>query len=92
MNNMEFSISFPCPIGQYVYLNPSDGSGPRACSVQGYYLTPRGNYVRLYPLIQPKNWLGNQSYYYKAALSSFGKTWFLTLEDAQASFNERRKI
>lgn len=75
-------IRIPCPVGSHVYLNPADSSIPCLCSVQGYHITLRRSYVRLYPIIQPKDWLGNQSYYYKASLSSFGKTWFLTLEEA----------
>lgn len=79
---------FPCAVGSHVYLNTSDSLTPRLCSVQGYHLTLRRNYVRLYPIIQPKDWLGNQSYYYKVALSSFGKTWFLTLEEAKRALRD----
>lgn len=54
----------------------------------GYEAFVVGGYVRLYPIIQPKDWLGNQSYYYKVALSSFGKTWFLTLEEAKRALRD----
>lgn len=42
---------FPCAVGSHVYLNTSDSSAPRLCSIQGYHLTLRRNYVRLYPII-----------------------------------------
>lgn len=81
----------PCPVGSYVYLNTKEDSVPVLCSVQGYYHTIRRNYVRLYPIIQPKDWLGNLSYYYKIAISSFGKTWFKTSDEAMEARSQCKK-
>lgn len=72
-----------------VYLVTKDDSKPVICDVLGYYLTTKGNYARLSPVVQPRGWVGNQSCFYKVALLSFGKTWFKSLEKAESEIRRR---
>ncbi|MBE5943263.1 MAG: hypothetical protein E7264_12155 [Lachnospiraceae bacterium] len=69
----------PCKVGQTVYLI-KDGFIER-CEVEGIHYTRRSNYVRIRPYHQ--EYLGNWSVYYKPSISSFGKTVFLTKEEAE---------
>lgn len=82
-------VVLPCKVGGTVFINTADSHIPTMCTVQGVYFTLRGNYVRLYPLSQPKKWLGNRSCYYKVSLSSLGKTLFITHEEAKAALKEK---
>lgn len=68
----------PCKTGQIVYLI-KDGFIER-CEVEGIHYTRRSNYVRIRPFHQ--EYLGNWSVYYKPSIRSFGKTVFLTREEA----------
>lgn len=79
----------PCLPGQHVYFIGRDRHIPELCSVQGYYFTLRESYVKLYPIMQPKNWLGNRSMYYKVQFSSLNKLWFLTIDEAERARNGR---
>lgn len=72
-----------------VYLVTKDNSKPVICDVLGYYLTTKGNYARLSPVVQPRGWVGNQSYYYKVSLLSFGKSWFSSLAEAEIEVKRR---
>lgn len=72
-----------------VYLVTKDDSKPVICDVLGYYLTTRGSYARLSPVVQPRGWVGNQSYYYKVSLLSFGKSWFTSLAEAETEAKRR---
>ena len=85
-------VVLPCKVGDTVFINTADSHIPTMCTVQGVYFTLRGNYVRLYPLSQPKQWLGNRSCYYKVSLSSLGKTLFITLEEAKAALKEKIEV
>lgn len=69
----------PCKTGQIVYLI-KDGFIER-CEVEGIHYTRRSNYVRIRPFHQ--EYLGNWSVYYKPSIRSFGKTVFLTREEAK---------
>lgn len=72
-----------------VWLITKDNHRPLACDVLSYHITTRGSYARLSPVIQPRGWVGNQSYFYKIALSSFEKTWFKSLEEAESEIKRR---
>ncbi len=69
----------PCKVYEDVYLIVN-GIIER-CSVEGIHYTRRKNYVRLRPHHQ--EYLGNWSKYYTPSLRSFGKTIFLTREEAE---------
>lgn len=68
----------PCKVGQIVYLI-KDGFIER-CEVEGIHYTRRSNYARIRPFHQ--DYWGNWSVYYKPSIRSFGKTVFLTREEA----------
>ena len=69
----------PCKVGQIVYLI-KDGFIER-CEVEGIHYTRRSNYARIRPFHQ--DYWGNWSVYYKPSIRSFGKTVFLTREEAE---------
>ena len=76
----------PCEVYKDVYLIVN-GIIER-CGVEGIYYTRKKNYVRLRPYHQ--EYLGNWSKYYTPSLRHFGKTVFLTQEEAEQKLNEMR--
>ena len=69
----------PCKVYEDVYLIVN-GIIER-CSVDGIHYTRRKKYVRLRPHHQ--DYWGNWSKYYTPSLRSFGKTIFITREEAK---------
>ena len=69
----------PCEVYKDVYL--IIGGIVERCTVEGIYYTRKKNYVRLRPYHQ--EYLGNWSKYYTPSLRHFGKTVFLTREEAE---------
>lgn len=76
----------PCEVYKDVYLIVN-GIIER-CSVEGIYYTRKKNYVRLRPYHQ--EYLGNWSKYYTPSLRYFGKTVFLTREEAEQALKNNK--
>ena len=74
----------PCEVYKDVYLIVN-GIIER-CTVEGIHYTRRKNYVRLRPYHQ--EYWGNWSKYYTPSLRSFGKTVFLTREEAEQALKD----
>lgn len=72
-----------------VWLITKDHHCPLACDVLSYHITTKGSYARLSPVVPPRGWIGNQSYYYKVSLLSFGKSWFSSLAEAEIEVKRR---
>ncbi len=88
--SVDMTVRFPCRVGDTVYLIANGLIEP--CTVEGIYFTRRRNYVRLRPCVQ--RYIGNHSVYFTPSFSSFGKTVFLLLENAEQALQElceRRK-
>jgi hypothetical protein len=77
------------PVKPFQKVSIARKKSVEVCTVEGIYLTSRGNYMRLRPLIQ--SYLGNHSTYYKARLSSFGKTVFRSAKEADEALKNKKK-
>lgn len=78
----------PCKVGDTVYYVKENSNiiSIIMCEVEALHYAIR-SYARIRPCVQ--RWIGNQSVYYKVAFSSFGKTVFLSREDAEKALEER---